>query len=402
MEKIFTFETMKLLFFTSKPIFPSLDGGCYASEKLLNCLLHAGVDVKHVTLSTPKHPFKESAFPSELLQRVQPINFFVDTDVRPISAFLHLFKSSSYNCDRFYSTAVEKSLVDLVKTEHFDGIILDSLFTTPYLNALRAVFKGKIVVRTHNVEHQLWEQYSADASGLKKWYLKRLARDLKRFEIQQLNAVDGILSISEDDSELFQSLGIRTAITQVPVPVEVNDHPLNVDGKSLYYIGSMDWKPNQQAVTELIGWMPRLREKIPELELHIAGSKSEEFLASDEPNGVFVHGYVNSVEDFALEHGILVSPIRSASGVRIKFLEAMAAGIPIVTTKLGALGIDLTEPDCICIAETEADFTQHITSLVLDPITRREIGTNAQDYIKKNHTIDTISQAIVDVFGGNS
>lgn len=393
---------MKLLFFTSKPIFPSVDGGCFASEKFLDCLLHAGVEVKNVTLSTPKHPFDVSAFPAELVQAIQPINFFVDTNVRPVSAFFHLFKSSSYNCDRFYSRKVEKSLVEWVKTQNFDGIVLDSLFTTPYLSALRAVFKGEIVVRTHNVEHQLWEQYSADASGLKKWYLKRLSRDLKRFEINQLNTVDTILSISKDDSETFKSLGIRTEIIDSPVPVTSSNRTLHFDGAALYYIGAMDWKPNQQAVTELIGWMPRLRERLPKLELHIAGSKSNEFIDSDEKNGVFVHGYVNSVEDFALEYGILVSPIRSASGVRIKFLEAMAVGIPIVTTKLGALGIDHSQQDCLCIAETEAEFNQHITSLVLDSAKRREIGTNAQHYIEKNHTIDAISQAIVEVFEGNT
>ncbi len=393
---------MKLLFLTSKPIFPSRDGGCYASEKFLNCILHSGVEVKHVTLSTPKHPFDESAYPSEIIRATQPINFFVDTSVRPLSAFLHLFKSGSYNCDRFYSVSVESALIELVQTEHVDGIILDSLFTTPYLKALRAIFKGKIVVRTHNVEHQLWEQYGAEASGLKKWYFKRLARDLKQFEIKQLNAVDEILSISKDDSERFKSLGIHTKITEIPVAVAVNENTLPSEGASLYYIGAMDWKPNQQAVAELIAWMPRLRESLPNLELHIAGSKSTEFLSSDKANGIFVHGYVKSMEDFSIEHGILVSPIRSASGVRIKFLEAMAAGIPIITTQLGALGIDLSQSDCMCIAETEAEFTQHITSLILDPEKRREIGANAKDYIRKNHTIDTISQAIIDVFGGNS
>ncbi len=393
---------MKLLFFTSKPIFPSVDGGCFASEKFVKCLFHAGIEVHYATLSTPKHTYDRTAFPVEFLEKCEPKSFSVNTNVRPIPAFLHLFKSASYNCNRFYSASVENALCEWVKTENFDGIVLDSLYTLPYLTGLRAVFNGKIIVRTHNVEHQLWEQYAADAKGIKKWYLKRLANDLKRFEIEQLNAVDGIFSISKDDSEIFRSLGIRTVITEIPVPVSVLTQHLAFEGTVLYYIGAMDWKPNQQAVAELILWMPRLREKLPQLELHTAGSKSKAVIPSDEKNGIFVHGYVNSVEDFALEHGILVSPIHTASGVRIKFLEAMAAGIPIITTKVGALGIDLNPPTCICIAETEAEFAQQINTLVLDQNKRREIGTNAQRYIEKNHNIDAISQAIVEIFQGNT
>lgn len=393
---------MKLLFFTSKPIFPSVDGGCFASEKLLNCLLHAQVDVKYVTLSTNKHAFDRSKFPTELIEKVDPIDFFVDTDIRLLQAFFHIFKSGSYNTDRFYSQEVEAALCKLIKTESFDGIVLDSLYTLPYLKAIRTIFTGKIALRTHNVEHQLWEQYAEDASGLKKWYLTRLASDLKQFETRELNNVDAVFSISKDDSAIFKQLGITAPIIEIPVSIAVSKRTLQYEGQNIYHIGMMDWKPNQQAVQQLIDWMPRLREHLPNLELHIAGSKSAETITSDEKNGVFVHGFVDSIEDFSLEHGILVSPIRAASGVRIKFLESMASGVPIVTTKLGALGIDLTPPACICIAETEEEFTHQIIELVSNPAKRREIGTNALNYIEKNHNIEAISQTIVEVFKGNT
>ncbi len=402
MEKIHPTETMKLLFFTSKPIYPSIDGGCFASEKLLSCLLNANIDVQYVTLSTNKHPFDLSKFPENLVRTIKPIAYYVNTDVQALPALRSLFNTSSYNTDRFFSPKVEAILIELIKQESFDGIIFDSLYTLPYLDAIRAVFNGTITARTHNVEHQLWEHYTAKASGLKKWYLKRLTKDLKRFELKKLAEVDAILSISKDDTAEFKKSGLKTEIVNIPVNIETQSNKIPTSNHRIYHLGMMDWEPNQQAVNQLIAWMPDFRKHIPTLELHIAGSKSEEFVKKDEQNGIHVHGFVNSADDFARNNGLLVSPIHAASGVRIKFLEAMALGIPIVTTSLGALGIDHQTCSCLCIAETKDEFLEQIEELTRNQAKREEIGRNALNYIDKNHNIDIISQRLVETFETNT
>ena len=393
---------MKLLYFTSKPIYPSVDGGCFASNKFLSCLLHANIEIQYVTLSTNKHPFDINQFPTELAERIHPIDYFVNTDVGIVPALKSLFSSSSYNADRFYLPEIEALLLELIKKESFDGIIFDSLYTLPYLEKVKSVFKGKIGVRTHNVEFRLWEQYANDSSGVKKWYLKQLAKDLKRFELQNLNAVDTILSISKDDSHEFKSSGVKTEIIDIPVNMEAYTSNTKVVNNRIYHLGMMDWEPNRQAVNLLIEWMPELRKRNPQLELHIAGSNSQEFIQEDRENGVFVHGFVDSVDDFAKNHGMLVSPIQAASGVRIKFLEAMAIGVPIITTAVGALGIEHQSSECISIAESKEDFISQIEELSSNTTKREEIGRNALNYIDKNHNIDTISQRIVGIFESNS
>ena len=401
---------MKLLFFTSKPIYPSVDGGCFASEKFLACLLNANIDVQYITLSTEKHPFDLAKFPLDLANKIKPINYYVNTEVRPIAAFRALFNSNSYNTDRFYTAEVEALLIELIKNDSFDGIVFDSLYTLPYFDAIRAVFKGRITVRTHNVEHRLWEHYTEEAAGLKKWYLRRLTNDLKQFELKKLAQVDAILSISKDDTADFMKSGLKTKIVNIPVNIDISKDQGSISSTAkgriganrIYHLGMMDWEPNRQAVNQLISWMPEFRKRIPTLELHVAGSKSEEFIQKDEQNGVYVHGFVDSVDDFAKTHGILVSPILAASGVRIKFLESMALGIPIVTTSLGALGIDHESCECLCIAETKDEFFAHIEELTSNPSKREEIGRNALNYIDKNHNIDTISQRIVETFESNT
>ena len=402
MEKTHSLETMKLLLFTSKPIYPSVDGGCFASEKFISCLLNAKIDVQYVTLSTNKHPFDLSKFPENLVKKIKPIDYFINTDVRAVSALRSLFNSNSYNTDRFYSSEIEASIIELIQKESFDGIVLDSLYTLPYLTAIRSVFKGKITVRTHNVEHKLWEHYTTEAKGLKKWYLNRLTSDLKRFELKKLSEVDAILSISNDDTAEFKKCGLKTDIVHIPVNIETVAKISPISSNRMYHLGMMDWEPNRQAVNQLVDWMPELRKRIPTLELHIAGSKSKEFIQKDEENGISVHGFVDSVNDFARNHGLLVSPIRAASGIRIKFLEAMALGIPIVTTSLGALGIEHESCSCLSIAETKEEFLEHIEELTTNSSKREEIGRNALNYIDKNHNIDTISQRIVEIFKPNT
>ncbi|MFK7783624.1 MAG: glycosyltransferase family 4 protein [Crocinitomicaceae bacterium] len=393
---------MKILFFTSKPIYPSVDGGCFASLQFLSCLLHADIDVQYVTLSTNKHPFDRSKFPAELLERVNPIDHFVNTDVSIIPALKSLFTLNSYNADRFYLPEIESLLIELIKKESFDGIIFDNLYTLPYLEGIKPIFNGHISVRTHNVEFQLWEQYSNDSSGLKKWYLKRLSKDLKRFELKKLNEVDTILSISKDDSKEFASQGVKSKIVDVPVSMQASQDDIDITNNRIYHLGMMDWEPNRQAVQLLIDWMPKLRKNNAKLELHIAGSKSQEFIQDDKENGIHVHGFVDSVDDFVRNHGILVSPIQAASGVRIKFLEAMAQGVPIITTRVGALGIHHETCECISIAESKEDFVARIEELSTNTSKREQIGRNALDYIDKNHNIDAISQRIVEIFEDNS
>jgi glycosyltransferase involved in cell wall biosynthesis len=164
----------------------------------------------------------------------------------------------------------------------------------------------------------------------------------------------------------------------------------------------MEWSPNIEAVLDLTELMPELRKRNPQLELHIAGMKSVEVLFADPKNGVFVHGFVDSVADFIGKYGILAAPIQFASGVRIKFLEAMAMGIPIVTTPAGALGIDHKGKDCLYVAETNEAFVDAIIELSTNPEKRKEIGANAIHYIEKNHNIDAISQKIVETFEANT
>lgn len=388
---------MKVLYITSKPIFPTVDGGSVAMEKFLLSLVRTGFEIKHLIIETDKHKFNKGAYPDRLYQKTKPESVKINTTVTVLGALKYLFKSGSYNVERFYNVSMETLILTTLKNETFDAVILDSLFTTSYIKAIRSEFEGKIVVRTHNVEFELWKGYAEDAKGIKRWYLNRLALDIEAYELKTLEQCDCILSISNIDSDTFRNIGITSPIYNISVAVQVPDVAHNYSNNKLYHLGSMDWIPNQEAVERLIQLAPAVRKELPDTLIHIAGLNADKYVSSDEENGILVHGFVQELINFGIEHGILVTPIKSGSGIRIKILEAMAVGIPVLTTTIGAQGINYNDSDCILVADSDAAFVKDMIRLVKDQTLREKIGRDAIDYIRKNHTIEEISKKLVDI-----
>jgi glycosyltransferase involved in cell wall biosynthesis len=384
---------MTILHISNKPIYPQVDGGCIAMAKLLSGLMQVAT-VKHAFVQTPKHPFVPQAYPNEIALDLPPEKTFIDTSIRPISALIALISGRNYNLKRFHNQLVENELLNTIQSQTFDAIVLESLFLAPYIKAIRSVFNGKIIVRTHNVEHELWEQQAHATSGLKKWYLRSLARSLKREEIMLLNSADAIWTITQEDAQRFTGLGITNPIYTIPVVMETSAEPANYETADFFHLGSMNWAPNQLAVKRLISeiW-PQFSVDKTQHQLHIAGSFPESMEETAAP-GIIYHGFVQDAETFMQQHGILVAPITSGSGVRIKLLEAMALGVPCITTPLGATGILYAE-GCLEIADTNEEWLAKMNELVVSPEKRKTLGCVAQRYMEKYHSFATVNTQIL-------
>ncbi len=387
---------MKILHISNKPVYPQVDGGSMAMKQFLSCLLHADCTVKHLTISTDKHPFSETAYPESVRNAVQPESVYADTKVTPWKALPHLFGKRSYNIDRFYVQEMTSRIIEILQTGNFDAVVLDSLFVTPYLEDIRKHFGGKVVVRTHNVESDIWQDLTKNTSNpLKRWFLKKLTKDLRRYENTVLQNVNGILSISDDDAQRFRSLGITTPIRTIPVVVETAGN-LPESGNDLFHVGSMDWAPNIDAVNRLLKIFPEIRKQQPDTKLFIAGRHAQQVLTGRKQESVIVEDFVDDLQSFMQKAGILAAPINSGSGVRIKILETMAAGIPVVTTSKGALGINCRESSCLLIGDSDEAFADACLRLIRNEDLRKEIAGNALEYIRKNHNIDTASADIIE------
>lgn len=374
---------MRILQICNKAPFPPKDGGCIAMNSLTQGLLSQGHTVKVLAMNTAKHFVKPETLPTDYKAKTRAEFVFIDTAVKPLPAFLNLFSNTSYNISRFYSKAFEGKIAEILSAETFDIIQLESLYVSMYADVIRRYSNAKIVLRAHNVEHLLWERNAASAGNpLKKSYFNLLVKRLKAYETKALSAFDAIAAITEDDAAWFRK---HTHIPVMVIPFGINlqttDTAETVEEEplSVFHIGAMDWQPN---VEGLQWFLENVWHKVhlqhPQLKLYLAGkSMSEAFKKQIFPN-VTMLGEVENAQQFMRSKGLMLAPLLSGGGMRVKIIEGMALGKVILSTPVGAEGIDCENGKDILIAADANAFAEAVSRYVNDPQRCRNIGEAAK------------------------
>jgi glycosyltransferase involved in cell wall biosynthesis len=371
---------MKTLYVTIKPIYPIVDGGCAAMSSFLNHLFEIYDQVDHLTIETHKHPFSKENYPFKNQDKFSVNSIFINTKTSFIDAFLNLFSKSSYNVIRFYSFDFEQKLISLLQNS-YDTIFLESIFLLPYLKTIQKNTSAKIILRAPNVEFKIWQNHTENTKQpLKKWYLNQLTKKLKKFEIEHLKLVDGILTITNNDAAVIREFTPTTPILNLPFSIipEPNSSLLQ---NEYFFIGAYNWQPNLEAVDYLLkSLFPFILKQNPTSKLHIAGTYMPDYIYDFQSENILIHGKVESVKDFMKSHGILLAPISSGSGVRIKILEALSFGIPVIGSRIAIQGINSKA----CFeAETNEEYINIINELNNSNII--DIQNEAISYINKNY-----------------
>lgn len=385
---------LKVFHFSNKPPYPSKDGGCIAISNILDMLVSTDqIEVFHFTLATHKHPFEIKAYPQELRNKARIEAIDINTKPNVFNALKCLLQNKSYNVDRFHDKAVERKLTSILEAHQFDTAVLESIYLLPYLH----LFKNKqikTVVRTHNAEHQIWEAMAENSNSvLKKWYFNQLTNQLKDFEKSESAKVDGIIAITEKDAGFFNKNVPNVQTISLPTSFEINNIHQDYTLNDFYFLGAMDWAPNSEGVQ----WF--LKKVIPngfhgKNKFFLAGRKLEK--NHIQHPDVEVLGEVNSATDFICQHGICVIPICSGSGVKIKLLENMSLGKPIITTSEGARGVDVAHKKEVLIANTPEEFIRQMKLLQSDIELRKYLGKNAQSFIQDNFNQTTLTKKLIE------
>ncbi|MEJ6681493.1 MAG: glycosyltransferase family 4 protein [Flavobacteriales bacterium] len=363
---------MKVLQLCHKPPKPSVDGGCLAMDALTKGLLDQGHEVKILSIHTSKHPYLKNKLDDSYLKMTSFESIFVDTRVNIVDAFSNLFTQDSYNINRFFSAAFDIRLKNLLQSEKFDIIQFESLFMMPYLSTVQRHSKGKRVLRSHNLEYLIWQRMADSTKNVaKKLYLKHLAKKLELFELDVIKKVHGIVTITKEDYEKYSSLNAKKS-NLITIPFGINlaeyseeDPPEEI---SLFHLGSLEWPPNLEGVTWFLEHIwPAIREEFPQLVFYLAGRKIPTKFNEENYPGIKVVGEVADAKKFISSKSIMLVPILSAGGMRVKIIEGMALGKIILSTKLGAEGIDFKENKDIYLADTKRDFLKNIRDFHENP-----------------------------------
>ena len=390
---------MRVLQISHKPPLPLIDGGCIAINHITELLLRNKYKVKVLTLSTPKHPFMSNTFSESYIQNTAIESCFIDTSLNWFSAFKNLLKNQSYNVSRFYSNKFSNLISKTLQNQPYDIIILESIFVAPYIDTIRKNSDAKIILRAHNIEHQLWEiQAKFCKNNLKKGYLTVLAKQLKSFEIDVFKSVDGILSITQNDTNTIQIYPNTSSLLLpfgIEIPkIELIDKP-KTNTLKLFFIGSMDWSPNIESVDWFLDniWN-ELLEKHPSLEFHLAGKAMPKKYFEKKLKNFYCHGEVNNAQDFMVKYDVLVAPVFSGGGVKIKILEAMAMQKLVVTTAFGIAGLDVKDKKHVLLIDSKQSIFNIVDNLLTNFQQFEEITQNAFRYLTDNHNNHILAEKL--------
>jgi len=394
---------MKVLQLSHKPPYPPKDGGCLAIDNISQGLINAGVELKIITIETSKHPFEKDRIPKDYIDKTGIESVFVDTKLNIVDAFSNLITQDSYNITRFFTPDFDHILMTELKKTEYDIVHLESLFMTPYISTIRMYSDAKIVLRSHNLEYIIWERLSKQTGGVaKKTYLKLLAKQLKRYELDVLNMVDGIASISKRDSKDFRKLGAKQPIEIIPFGIDIEkykpDENQNTDVE-LFHLGSMDWAPNLEGLNWYLEkvW-PSINKHSPNTSMFLAGrDMPESYFSLNAPNVIVVGEVVDAIK-FIKSKSLMIVPLLSGGGIRVKIIEGMALGKAIISTSVGAEGIHYTHKKDIWIADTPEEFVTAVDFFKENPEKIIEIGNNARKLVEKEYSNEVIIEKLVSFY----
>lgn len=395
---------MKVFILCNKSPYPPRDGGSLAMNFMVTGLISSGQQVKVLALSTNKFPVNKDTLPVEYLHNTGFESVHIDLSIKPLQVIRNLLSGKSLHVDRFINKNVADKIIEILQNEHFDIIQLETLYMCPYIPVLRKFSTAKIVLRAHNVEHLIWERITRNESNpIKKLYLHHLTRTLKNYEVGILNQVDGIVAITEKDADYFRSLGSRVPVISVPFGIDIKhipDHSTSVLSEpSLFHIGAMNWIPNIEGIKWFLDkvW-PLVHKRFPELKCYLAGRAMPEWLQNATIPGIVIVGEVEDAYEFMYSHTIGIAPLLSGSGIRVKIIEGMAAARAMVSTSIGAEGIEAKHGEHLMIADDPESFYQAIKLLVENPLMARDIGKNARDLVIREYSMPGLMKKMVQFY----
>jgi glycosyltransferase involved in cell wall biosynthesis len=390
---------LKILILAHRVPFPQNGGYPIVVYNTIKGLVNLGHDVSLVALNSRRN-FQEAP-EDAILDKIKYRAYNIDTSVSVFDVAINLFSKTSFNIDKYYDPEFEKLLIREVKDNAYDVIQFDGLLMSLYLNAVRKNCKSKLIYRAHNIEHQVWQRLSVVKNDpFKKSYLKMHARRIRNYELEQLNKFDSVVVFTEQDKATMITYGIKVPINIVPVGINLEQYEPDyskTEVPTLFFLGSLDWLPNREGIEWFLENFHKDIESgdLP-VKFYVAGNDIPERFDDYEVMGkIFIPGEVDDALEFVNSKSIMIVPLLSSGGVRVKIVEGMAMEKCIISTALGAEGIKFTDGENILIANSYDAFYDAIKRCIVDEEYCRRIGLNARKLVEEQHDINVVTNKLV-------
>ena len=387
---------MKILFLSPTVPFPLTDGG---RIRVFNLLKQIAVK-NEVTLLALETQTTDADGVAELRQLGIQVHLVPNAPTLPRVSFGTLVKAflkrQPITVARYDIPAYRQKFRELIAIQTFDLVHYEMFHIAQFHTETH--LPG--VLSQQNVDSAIWRRLCSEtANPLYKfaYWTQQLA--FQRYERVLSPKFDAVTCTSDIDAAVFQQHCTENAIEIIPNGVDITHYRPDFTTEApahLIYIGSMDWYPNEDAVAFFADEvLPRIQEKVPDVAFSIVGGNpSARVQKLAERDGIIVTGRVPEIKPYFAEATVFVVPLRIGSGTRLKILEALAMGKAIVSTTVGAEGLDLKDGAEIFIADEPTAFADAVTRLLTDAQLRRRIGENGRSRVEQDYDWRSIGEKL--------
>ncbi|MFG6461614.1 glycosyltransferase family 4 protein [Roseateles sp. DXS20W] len=386
---------LKLAFISPVFLFPADAGGKIRTGNILRGLKESGRF--DITLLSPATPQQQRDWRGELDKQCHRFIGWAPSPPRPRwRRAPDLLSALPINVVSDRTPAAVAAVERLLADETFDVVVFDFVHAA----VLRpAQLQGATVCFTHNVEAEIFERHAKTAASAPlRWLWASQAAKMRRFEREALARFTRVVAVSERDAKKFAADGLATA-RAIPTGVDLDffSWQAPADGAPVVvFTGSMDWEANVDGIRFYIEdvW-PRVRAQVPNAQLRVVGKNPPAALVQRQVPGVSFTGFVDDVRDHARDAQAFVIPLRVGGGTRIKAFEAMAMGLPVVSTTIGIEGLDVDHGTHFLRADGADELASATCRLIADGALRLKLSRAARELVEDRFG----HRVAADVFG---
>lgn len=325
-----------------------------------------------------------------------PINLSQLRKVR--LALKSLWQTTPFVMALYASTEGKRLLERLLNSGHFDLIYADHLHMAQYVPGQTL---ASTLLDQHNVESVILRRFvDSQSSKPLQWFARLEYRKMSRYEPEMCRRFDAIWVTTEVDKKLIAPWLLPQQHVQVlPIGVDTDyfqPESRKRDGRTLISIGTLSWPPNADGVLWFYGEVYSLiKKRVPNIKFVIVGANPPPAIRrlAEDPS-VEVTGWVDDIRPLMARSTAMVVPLRSGSGMRVKILNALATGLPVVSTSVGCEGIAATPGDDILIADDGDTYVQRIVTLLKDQRLQRKLSKNGDRLIQERYSWNAIYDQI--------
>jgi glycosyltransferase involved in cell wall biosynthesis len=304
--------------------------------------------------------------------------------------------------------AMTAKLQELARTQPFDVVHADQLWMAQYALAAKAVSPAsKLILDQHNAVYLIPQRMAETTSNrVKQKFLNRESVAMAEFEADICRRFSHVVWVTQEDYQAVSTLPQAQAnglapSTIIPIcadPTRIKPVEHAARKKRITFLGGLHWPPNAEGIVWFAHHVfPQIRAQVPEVVLTVIGKNPPLGL---EGKGIEVTGYVDDPLPYLTETAAFVVPLHAGGGMRVKILDAWSWGLPVVSTTIGAEGIETQPGQNILIGDTSAEFAQAVINLLTDSVLARQLEQGGRQTVIEKYNWRKIYPAWDDVYGG--